>query len=92
MQNPPRPDHLDKRLNVGQLRNDVRFRGPHIGDNDDGPRTTKEQVEGLEEMSPSFFIPATKLKLDVGFGNGPRTKGCCATGNGTCRPNRPTYK
>ena len=53
--------HLDERLDMGQLRNNVGFRGPRVGNNNDWPRTAKKQVEGLEEMPPSFFVPTTKL-------------------------------
>jgi len=46
---------------MGQLSNNVGFRAPCIGDNDDGPRTAEKQLEGFEKMPPRFLIPTTKL-------------------------------
>ena len=89
---PPRPYHLDETLEVGQLRNNMGFRGPHVGDNYDGPGTTEKQVEGLEEVSPRFFMPTAKLQLSASCGSGARTIRCCAAGSVTYTLSRPVRK
>ena len=74
---------------MGQFGNNVGFRGPGIGDDDNGPGTAQEQVEGLEEMCPSLLVPAGELQLSAGCRGEARTIRCCVTGSATYTPNRP---